>query len=262
MGVRKAFCLMIVFFGSCRLGWCVDVVEDIGLISQTAANQATNLVQVLSTVKNTLDSASNTKQQLAQIGSYANIQNLPGVSALQQGLGVFDQAQGTYKQLQGMTDVSQFSSQFQGVLNQYGNYQGLLTGSNTASGVAQSYTIPMDTAMGQAVNAYKNDVGTLDVQRQNLERQLTAAVSSLQNASSQSEVEKINGEIAAINGQLNSTNERIQQAAGASAQAAQQASAAADTVKQAKAVVNAQDAQNGEANFADKLQDSDTPVSW
>jgi hypothetical protein len=261
--MKWMFCCLGLVLGICRVGVSQQAVEDLGLIEQNAQNQITNFAQFEATVNNTLTTANTAKQQLAQMGNYANLQNLPGVAVLQQGLAIFGKAQGAYSQLQGLTNVGQLSSQFQGVLNQYGsNYQNLLTGPNTTTGVAQSYTIPMDTAIGQAVKGYASDVQTLNGQRQNLEQQLLGAMNRLQGASTQAEVEKVNGEIAGINGQLNSVNERIQQSAQASSQAAQQANAAADATKQAGAANDAARMQKGVEDFTNQLQFSDQSIKW
>jgi methyl-accepting chemotaxis protein len=207
-------------------------------------------------VSNTLKSAQQLEQQVAQIGNYANINNLPGVSTIGRivgdGMNLYRQGTGIYGQIQGLTNPGQFTGQFQALLSRYGNYQNLLNSVTTYGPVSNQYTIPMATA--QAVNGYQNALGTLNNQRNQLQQQLASTVSQLQGATTQAEVEKLNGEIAALSGQLNSVNEQIQQAAETSAQIAQQNKAAADAVQQAQDAVEGDDLAQGASGYANLLK--------
>src|SRR6266403_3572018 len=104
------------------------------------------------------------EQQVAQIGNYANINNLPGVSTIGRivgdGMNLYRQGTGIYGQIHGLTNPGQFVGQFQALLSRYGNYQNLLNSVTTYGPVSNQYTIPMATA--QAVNGYKNALGTLN----------------------------------------------------------------------------------------------------
>jgi hypothetical protein len=243
-------------------------VVDLTNLEQQIQNEFANIAQYTSTVTNTLKSASQLEEQVRQLGSYADINNLPGVGAIKgivgDGLGLVNQGQGIYGQIQGLTNPNQFTGQFQSILNRYGNYQNLLGGSG-ASGITNAsnqYTIPMAQAAAQAVDNFKSNLESLNGQRNTLQQQLSGAMQRLSGASTQAEVEKINGEIAGINGALNSTNEQIQQAAETSAQVSQQAAAAADAADQAAAVQEATDLEQGASGFANELKFSDDPVKW
>src|SRR5260221_5894734 len=186
-------------------------------VEQQIQNEYSKLTQYLSTVSNTVKSAQQLEQQVAQLGNYANINNLPGVSTIGQivgdGMNLYRQGTGIYGQIQGLTNPGQFMGQFQALLSRYGNYQKLLNSVTTYGPVSNQYTISMVTATAQAVNGYQNALGTLNNQRDQLQQQLASTVSQLQGATTQAEVEKLNGDIAALSGQLNSVNEQIQQAA-------------------------------------------------
>src|SRR5438105_1239235 len=182
-------------------------VIDYSNLEQQIQNEYSNLTQYLSTVSNTLKSAQQLEQQVAQLGNYANI-NLPGVSTIGRivgdGMNLYRQGTGIYGQIQGLTNPRQFMGQFQALLSRYGNYQNLLNSVTTYGPISNQYTIPMATATAQAVNGYQNALGTLNNQRNQLQQQLASTVSQLQGATTQAEVEKLNGEIAALSGQLNS----------------------------------------------------------
>ena len=246
--------------------WATIPVIDYSNLEQQVQNEYTNLMQYTSTVSNTLKSAAQLEEQVRQLGNYANINNLPGVSTIGkvvgEGMSLVNQGKGIYGQIQGMTNPSQFTSQFQSILSRYGNYQNLLSTVSSTGTVSKQYTIPMSEAAAQAVNNFQSNLQALNDQRTALQGQLTNAMSQLQGASSQAEVEKINGEIAGITGALNSVNEQIQQAAETSTQVQQQANAAADAAQQAQAAIEADDLQQGASDYANLLKFSDDPVRF
>src|SRR5260370_33029605 len=124
--------------------------------------------------------------------------------------------------MQGLTNPGKFTSTYQAFLSRYGNYQNLLTTTTPYGPVFNQYTIPMTTATAQAVSGYQNALATLNNQRNQLQQQISNTVSQLQGATTQAEVEKLNGEIVALSAQLDSVNQQVQQAAATSAQIAQQ----------------------------------------
>ena len=233
-------------------------VIDSPNLEQQIQNEYQNLTQYLSTVSNTLKSAQQLEQQVLQLGQYANINNLPGVSTIGQIVGesesIYSQGTGIYGQIQGLSNPNQFTGEFQSLLSRYGNYQNLLSTATPYGPVSNQYTIPMTTATAQAVNGYQTALATLNNQRNQLQQQLASTVSQLQSATTQAEVEKLNGEIAALSGQLNSVNEQIQQAAATSAQIAQRNQAAADATTQAQAAIESNDLEQGASGYAKLLQ--------
>ena len=238
-------------------------VIDAANLQQQVQNEYQNLTQYLSTVSNTLKSAQQLEQQVLQLGQYANINNLPGVSTIGQIVreseGIYGQGTGIYGQIQGFTNPGQFTGQFQALLSRYGNYQNLLTTATLSGPVFNQYTIPMTTATAQAVNGYQNALATLNNQRNQLQQQISSTVSQLQGATTQAEVEKLNGEIAALSGQLDSVNQQIQQAAATSAQIAQQNQAAADAANQAQAAIEGNDLAQGASGYSRLLQFNSQP---
>ncbi|HYZ72122.1 MAG TPA: hypothetical protein VE641_03535 [Chthoniobacterales bacterium] len=81
----------------------------------------------------------------------------------------------------------------------------------------------------------------------------------MQGATTQAEVEKLNGEIAALSAELDSVNQQIQQAAATSAQIAQQNQAAADATNQAQAAIEGNDLGQGASGYAKLLQFNSQP---
>jgi hypothetical protein len=238
-------------------------VVDVANIEQQIQNEITNIVQYSRTAAQTLNSAKQLATQVQQLGSYANVNNLAGVSTIKglvgTGESLVGQGQGIYGQLQGLTNPQQYTGQFQSLLNQYGSssLNGLLS-----SGTSTAYTIPMQTAAAQAVENFQASLQQLNGQRQALQEQLVGSIESLQGATTEAEVQKINGEIAGLNGQLQTTDAQIEQAAAASNQVNQQSQAAATAATQAAAAQEAQDLEEGAASLSGQLPFSDTPIYW
>jgi P-type conjugative transfer protein TrbJ len=255
--MKRWFVLAFWIGLSLPVGATIPVI-DYSNLEQQVQNEYQNLTQYLSTASNTLKSAEQLEQQVAQLGNYLNINNLPGVSTIGRiagdGMRLYGEGTGIYGQIQGLTNPGQFTGQFQALLSRYGNYQNLLNSVTTYGPVSNQYTIPMATATAQAVNGYQNALATLNNQRNQLQQQLASTVSQLQGASTQAEVEKLNGEIAALSGQLNSVNQQIQQAAQTSAQIAQQNQAATNAVQQAQDAVEGDDLARGASDYANLLK--------
>ena len=261
--MKRFFLLALCISIALRAGAYVLPVIDAANLQQQVQNEYQNLTQYLSTVSNTLKSAQQLEQQVLQLGQYANINNLPGVSTIGQIVreseSIYGQGTGIYGQIQGFTNPGQFTGQFQALLSRYGNYQNLLTTATPSGPVFNQYTIPMTTATAQAVNGYQNALATLNNQRNQLQQQISNTVSQLQGATTQAEVEKLNGEIAALSAQLDSANQQIQQAAAASAQIAQENQAAADAANQAQAAIEGGDLAQGASGYAKLLQFNSQP---
>ena len=261
--MKRFFILALGISLALRAGAYVLPVIDAANLQQQVQNEYQNLTQYLSTVSNTLKSAQQLEQQVLQLGQYANINNLPGVSTIGQIVreseSIYGQGTGIYGQIQGFTNPGQFTGQFQALLSRYGNYQNLLTTATLSGPVFNQYTIPMTTATAQAVNGYQNALATLNNQRNQLQQQSSNTVSQLQGATTQAEVEKLNGEIAALSGQLDSVNQQIQQAAATSAQIAQQNQAAADAANQAQAAIEGNDLAQGASGYSRLLQFNSQP---
>src|SRR5260221_455298 len=82
--MRSFFLLAFYISLALRAGAYVLPVIDAANLQQQVQNEYQNLTQYLSTVSNTLKSAQELEQQVLQLGQYANINNLPGVSTIGQ----------------------------------------------------------------------------------------------------------------------------------------------------------------------------------
>ena len=234
-------------------------VIDVSNLEQQIQNEFTNIAQYTQTVTNTLNSAQKLEQEVNQLGNFKSITNLPGVSAIQEGIAIYAKARNTFDQLSNV-NPDQFVQRLEGLTNAYKNGFGTLLSSAQTSGT--TYTIPMDRAIAGAVQNYQGDFHLLDNQRQQLEQQLSALTTQLNGAATQAEVDKLNGQIAAVTGQLNSVNQRIIQAANNSQQSAQQAVASQDAVDQAAGAQEGQELQAAANNIANGLQWDDKPIAW
>src|ERR1700747_3065046 len=108
-GSMRSFFLLAFYISlSFRAGAYVLPVIDAANLQQQVQNEYQNLTQYLSTVSNTLKSAQQLEQQVLQLGQYANINNLPGVSTIGQivgdGMNLYRQGTGSYGQIQGHTN--------------------------------------------------------------------------------------------------------------------------------------------------------------
>src|SRR5258708_10779778 len=95
-------------------------VIDYSNLEQQIQNEYSNLTQYLSTVSNTLKSAQHLEQQVAQLGNYANINNLPGVSTIGRivgdGMNLYRQCPRIYSHIQGPTNPGTFMGQITALL--------------------------------------------------------------------------------------------------------------------------------------------------
>src|SRR5258708_12149173 len=143
-------------------------VIDYSNLEQQIQNEYSNLTQYISTVSNTLKRAQQLEEQVAQLGNYANINNLPGVSTIGRivgdGMSLYRQGTGIYGQIQGLTNPGQFMGQFQALLSRYGNYQNLLNSVTTYGPVSNQSTIPMATPTPPPVSGYHKPLRTLNNQ--------------------------------------------------------------------------------------------------
>src|SRR5258708_19248132 len=81
----KIFVLLALYISlALRAAAYVLPVIDAANLQQQVQNEYQNLTQYLSTVSNTLKSAQQLEQQVLQLGQYANINNLPRVSTIEQ----------------------------------------------------------------------------------------------------------------------------------------------------------------------------------
>src|ERR1700759_2880433 len=98
--MRSFFLLAFYISLGFRAGAYVLPVIDSANLEQQVQNEYQNLTQYLSTVSNTLKSAQQLETQVLQLGNYANISNLPGVSTIVQIVGkaesLYGQGTGLY----------------------------------------------------------------------------------------------------------------------------------------------------------------------
>src|SRR5260370_2727592 len=181
--MKRFFLLALYISLALRAGAYVLPVIDAANLQQQVQNEYQNLTQYLSTVSNTLKSAQQLEQQVLQLGQYANINNLPGVSTIGQIVreseGLYSQGTGIYGQMQGLTNPGQFTGQFQALLSRYGNYQNLLTATTPYGPVFHPYTIPMTSATPHARSVYQSALATLNNQRNQLHHQMSMSVIQL-----------------------------------------------------------------------------------
>src|SRR5260370_7794466 len=115
--MKRFFLLALYISLALRAGVYVLPVIDTANLQQQVQNEYQNLTQYLSTVSNTLKSAQQLEQQVLQLGQYANVNNLPGVSTIGQIVResetIYSQATGTYCHIQRFTNPPQFPGQLQ-----------------------------------------------------------------------------------------------------------------------------------------------------
>ena len=202
-------------------------VIDAAHIAQDASNEITNLGHWISTEAHTLNTELNTLHQyenmvvqLARFGDPAALKNLPGISTVAQLYGSGQQLLQTYNQIKQMATSS--PQQLQGSLNSLISAYRLQTQNPL---VPSLYQFP--TASYSVSVTIQDQMIQLEKQRQELEKQRDQALSSMQSASTASDVQKYHAAVSGINGALADVSARANELAQKSQLQQQQLNAGA-----------------------------------
>src|SRR6516225_2893637 len=206
------------------------------------AKWAKTEVDAAQTQLNTLNTYENTVLQVARFGNPAALRSLPGVSTVAELVSMYNQVSRDYQQLQGLVNPSQYRNDLNSILSAYSqpSWNGFtsMSGANIppAQGLYQFATSNYN--VGQAV---QQQLATLEQKKITLTQKRDAALQSLQNATTASDVQKYQAILEGLNAAIADVNQsesqlaqraHMQQAQNA---AAQQIYSASQTERRAAA---------------------------
>jgi hypothetical protein len=185
-------------------------VVDYSHIAQDAANEVVNFakwakteVDQAQTELNTLQTYENTVLQVARFGDPSALRSLPGVSTVAELYQMYGQLSRDYVSAQALLNPQRYQADMNYILSAYQLPN--LNGFKTASGLP---VLPgrgmfqFQTGSWNIANNAEQQMQTLDRQRQKLQQQRDAALSSLQSATTASDVQKYHAIVTALNGAI------------------------------------------------------------
>ena len=185
-------------------------VVDYSHIAQDAANEVVNLAKYAQTAiasaqteLNTLNTYENTVVQVARFGNPAALRNLPAVSTVAELYQLYGQLSRNVVTAQALLNPQRYQSDMNSILSAYQlpNWKGYTTASGLPVLPAQGMFQFSTASWNIATNA-QQQFQTLDQQRQKLQQQRDQALSSLQAATTASEVQKYHAVVDALNGAI------------------------------------------------------------
>jgi hypothetical protein len=189
--------ISIIAFGfmSCNAQATLPVV-DYSHIAQDAASEVVNLakwtkteIDAAETQLNTLNQFESSVTQLARMGDPNQLRNLPGIRTVAELYGTAQQLQYEYQSWQRFLDPSRYQSDLNSILSSYQqpNWNGFtsMDGTRILPNMGQ---YQFDTARWNIANDAQDQLKKLEQQRQTLEKQRDAELSSIQSAIDQSSV--------------------------------------------------------------------------
>ncbi|HEY2423928.1 MAG TPA: hypothetical protein VGH55_07475 [Chthoniobacterales bacterium] len=185
-------------------------VVDYSHIAQDAGNEVVNFakwakteVDQAQTELNTLNTYENTVVQVARFGNPAALRNLPGVSTVAELYQIYGQLSRNVLTAQALLNPQRYQSDMNSILSAYQlpNWKGYTTASGLPVLPGQGMFQFSTGSWNIATNA-EQQFQTLDQQRQKLQQQRDQALSSLQAASTASDVQKYHAVVDALNGAI------------------------------------------------------------
>src|SRR5262249_4535003 len=182
-------------------------VVDYSHIAQDAGNEVVNLakwvkteVDAAETQLNTLRTYENTVLQVARMGDPAALRNIPGVSTVAELYQLYGQLSRDYVTAQALLNPQRYEADMNYILRSYQlpQWHGY-TASNGLPVLQAQGLFQFPTASWNVANNAQQELKTLDDQRQRLQRQRDEALRSLQNATTQSDVQKYHAVIDSLN---------------------------------------------------------------
>jgi hypothetical protein len=207
----KRLIVAIVFVAALELSAKATLpVVDYSHIAQDAGQEVVNLakwvkteVDAAQTQLNTLQTYENTVLQVARMGNPAALRNLPGVSTVAELHQIYGQLSRDYVAVQALLNPQRYQNDMNYILSAY--QLPAWNGFNSANGLpllpAQGL-FQFSTGSWSVANNSLEQLKALDEKRQKLQQERDQALSSLQSASTQSDVQKYHGVLDALNGAI------------------------------------------------------------
>ena len=201
--------------------YCTLIVWDPGNAAQNAAHETVNLAKWIkteldaaATELNTLHTYENTIVQLARMGDPAQLRHLPGIIDVAALYSSGQQLMYEYQSWQQYFSPQNFQSDMNSILSSY--RLPTWNGFTSQSGVLVTplpANFQFNTARWNIANDAQQQLATLERQRQRLETQRDQTLSSLQSATTDSEVQKYHAVLNGINGALADVSARANELA-------------------------------------------------
>ena len=185
-------------------------VIDHAHIAQDAANEVVNLAKYVTTATKQTETALNTLNQyeqmllyVARFGNPGALRNIPGVSTVAELYELYGRLTRDYQEAQALLNPQRYERDMNFILSSYQLPQ--WNGFSSASG---SQVLPTQgifqfpTASWNLAKNAQQELKTLDDQRQKLQQQRDQALSSLQSATTASDVQKYHAVVNALNGAI------------------------------------------------------------
>jgi hypothetical protein len=240
-----------------RTAYATLPVVDYSHIAQDAGNEIVNFakwakteVDQAQTEINTLNTYENTVVQVARLGNPAALRNLPGVSTVAELYQIYGQLSRAVTTAQVLTNPQRYQNDLNSILSAYElpNWKGYTTASGLPVLPGQGM-FQFSTGSWNIANNAQQQLQSLDQQRQKLQQQRDQALSSLQAATTTSDVQKYHAVVDALNGAIAEVSQAEQELYHRTAlqnqqlQAGHQIYTASQTQQQAAAAYNAADSE-------------------
>jgi hypothetical protein len=207
--MKKGFFLLFIL-GCALNAHSTTVVWDPGLSAQSAGQETVNLAKWIKTELDTANTAVNTLHQheselvqLARFGDPAQLRSLPGVSTIAELYQVYGKLSQNVASAEMLLSPQRYQNDMDAIL---GSYQlPAWNGFKTSSGfpvLPGQGVFQFETGSWNLANNATGQMQSLDQQRQKLQQQRDAALSSLQSAATASDVEKYTAVIQALNASI------------------------------------------------------------
>jgi hypothetical protein len=193
-----------------RAAYATLPVVDYSHIAQDAGNEIVNFakwakteVDQAQTEINTLNTYENTVVQVARLGNPAALRNLPGVSTVAELYQIYGQLSRAVVTAQMLINPQRYRNDLNSILSVYQlpNWKGYTTASGLPVLPGQG-VFQFSTGSWNIANNAQQQLQSLDQQRQKLQQQRDQALSSLQAATTTSDVQKYHAVVDALNGAI------------------------------------------------------------
>jgi len=258
--MRRSILIILGVFSLAFKAHAVLPVIDHSHIAQDAANEVVNLAKYVTTATKQTETALSTLNQyeqmltyVARFGNPGALRSIPGVSTVAELYGMYGQLTRDYQQAQALLNPQRYQRDMNSILAGYQlpQWNGFTTASGSQVQPAQG-VFQFPTASWNVANNAQQELKTLDDQRQRLQQQRDEALKSLQNATTDSDVQKYHGVVNALNGAIAEVSHAEQELYHRTGYQNQQLAAG-------QQIYNA---SQTERRFGQDYQDVDTGLNW
>lgn len=210
MQIAKKLIFVCLAFGFVLKAHCALVVWDPGLSAQSAGQETVNLAKWIKTELDTANTALNTLHQyeselvqLVRFGDPAQLRNLPGVSTIAELYQVYGKLSQNVATAELLLNPQRYQYDMNAILGSYQlpRWNGF-TASNGLPVLPGQGMFQFETGSWNLANNAQQQMQALDQQRQKLQQQRDAALSSLQGATTASDVQKYTAVVQALNASI------------------------------------------------------------